>query len=498
MSDPQGSKATEIECEGGSAASCQTPTNDQGPDNHEAPVEKLPDRVEQPDNAYLVKMPSEIILSVTEHMDRQSLKSLALTSFGLHITVRAEFYRSSNYETFRLALEAGDFATIERCDEHNAAPADATWVVERILTYRGDHTSSCFDFRPIDSLMLAFERDKMTPSQCYAMLWWLVEKDSDMATACIPIFYWIAGNMGNEFQFAKTMKHIPHSFLRAFAVETDRAKLAGAAISICFLSERDFNFPREILVQGNAEGYGHKCRSRESLSEFAPLRFDDKSPMERMMRSACPPMVLEAFLKRLQRQGATLTSPLERCPESLRCTQPLISLTRLPPDQCMSPDVEDTLMTKYSNLVVGLYNDLLDPLIWRPAYNGEIGDIWERKLKLLDTYQGIDEIEKRHLLSILAVLRKIEDNSWIRRDEEACLRELLSALPDSRDESEILKVNEEGDPADRVHRFSFKRFHNPMDLWRNRDKSSHLSCHLYCLFPTRVEMLAYTTTSSVS
>ncbi|KAL2684662.1 hypothetical protein Neosp_005744 [[Neocosmospora] mangrovei] len=471
MSDPQGSKATEIEREDGSAASCQTPTNDKGPDNNEAPVKKLPDRVEQPNNAYLVKMPSEIILSITEHMDRQSLRSLALTSFGLHITVRAEFYRSSNYETFRLALAAGDFATIERCDEHNAAPADATWV-EELAGELDDDPPDIFYYRPIDYLMFAFEKDKMTLNKCYAMLWWLVEKGSDMSTACIPLSYRIAGNEGKEFQFAKTMKHMPHSFLRAFAVETDRAKLAAAAISICFLSERGFTFPREILV----EDYGHKYRSRESLSDFAPVRFRAGSPMARMMRSACPPMVLEAFLKQLQLQGATLTSPLERCPESLRCAQPFLSLTGR--HQSMEICREDTLITQYSNLVVGLYNDLLDPLIWRPTYNGDIGDIWERKLKLLDTYQGIDEIEKRHLLSILAVLRKIEDNSWIRRDEETCLRELLSALPDSRDESEILKVNEEGDPADRVHRFSFKHFDDPMGLWRFRYNSFNLSYHL--------------------
>ncbi|KAI8683549.1 hypothetical protein NCS57_00019400 [Fusarium keratoplasticum] len=457
MSDPQESKATGVGCEGGSA-SCQTPTNDQGPGNHEAPVEKLPVRAEQPEDAYIVRMPSEIILSIAEHMDRQSLRSLALTSSRLHHTVRDEFYRSSNYENFRLALEAGDIAMIERCHERNAAPVDAAWVRERARRY--EDPPGCFDYRPIDYLMLAFEENKMTPSQCYAILSWLVEEGSDLATACIPFRYWIDGNMGKEFQFARTMRHMPHSFLRAFAVETDRTKLAGAAISICCLSDRGFNFPREAL-----NGYYGCIRwSKASLWEFTPPPYRDNSSMIRMMRSACPPMVLEAFLKQLQRQGATLTSPLERCPESFRCSQPCIQIQESP-DIRMQVVSHDTLGTQFWILVRGLYSDLLEPLIWKPVYNGEIGDIFAERLKLLDKYQGIDEIEKRHILSILAVLRKIEDNSQIRRDAEACWREISSVLTDFHDHSEILKVNEYGAPADRVHRFSFRKCLSPEGLW---------------------------------
>lgn len=472
MSDPQESKTTEIECEGGSAASCQTPTNDQRLDNHETPVEKIPVRAEQSEDAYLVKIPSEIILSIAERIDRQSLRSLALTSARLNQTLRGEFYRRHKCETFRQALEAGDFGQIQRCIEHNAAPADAVWVKERPgePSYK---PPDYFDYRPIDYLMLAFEKDKMTPNQCYAMLEWLVEKGSDMATACIPFRYWIAGNMGQEFEFVRAMRHMPHSFLRAFTVESDRAKLAGAASSICFLADRGFTFPRHILVTD----YGCVRRSRESLSEFTPLLFDTYSPITRIMRSACPPMVLEAFLKQLQRQGATLTSPLEQCPESLRREQIAMSCPWMSPDIRTSACMEFTLLSDFSTLAIGLYNDLLDPLIWKPVYNGETGDIWEKKVDLLDMYQGIDEVEKHHLLSILAALRKIEGNSRIRCDAKACMWELSSALPDCEDEPEIEsysgdrwdddEYNPSNEPDDRVHRFIMGRY-SLESVWHSR------------------------------
>ncbi|KAI8692634.1 hypothetical protein NCS56_00020400 [Fusarium sp. Ph1] len=420
MSDPQGSKTTEIECEGDSAASCQTPTNDQGPDNHEAPVERLPVQIEQPSNAYLVKMPSEIILSITEHMDRQNLRSLALTSSRLHHTVRDEFYRSSNYETFHLALEAGDFAAIKRCIERKVASADAVW-------------------RPINYLMPAFEKDKMTADQCFYVLRWLVRNGGDLATACTNFK---PGSMDKQAQFARTLRHMPHLFLRAFGVEADKTKLEGAANIICYLLAQGFTLPREVqFVDYGSMRITKDLEYRDSIPGFVPLTFHSHSPMAWIMRE--PPM------------------------------RPRLGLV----GQVYEPKTVkyDTLTTEFWGLVMGLFNDLLDPLIWKPVYDGEVGDIWEAKLKLLDTHQGLDDFEKRHFLSILAALRKIEvkiraeGGLDIERDEEACWRELWSALPDFAGESEVLKFDDGGRcPADRVHRFGFRRIINPVSYWDNR------------------------------
>ncbi|RSL60382.1 hypothetical protein CEP51_013780 [Fusarium floridanum] len=187
MSDPQEPKATEIDCKDDSATSSQTPTNDQGPDNQEAPVEELPIRIEQPNDAYLVRMPSEVILSITDHMDRQSLRSLALTSARLYHTVSNAFYRSFNYETYRQALEAGDFAQIERCIEHNAAPSNVIWTKENakpqfpLLIVRRD-LLPYLDHKPINYLVFAFEEGKMTADQCFFVLRRLVKDGGDIAT----------------------------------------------------------------------------------------------------------------------------------------------------------------------------------------------------------------------------------------------------------------------------------------------------------------------------
>ncbi|RSL87166.1 hypothetical protein CEP52_015605 [Fusarium oligoseptatum] len=252
MSDPQEPKATEIDCKDDSATSSQTPTNDQGPDNQEAPVEELPIRIEQPNDAYLVRMPSEVILSITEHMDRQSLKSLALTSARLHHTVSDAFYQSFNYETYRQALEAGDFAQIERCIEHNAAPSNVIWTKENakpqfpFFRARRDLLPH-LDHKPINYLDFAFHEGKMTADQCLFVLQRLVENGGDIATT------WTDFNdelepeqVGARAEFAGSLKHIPHYFLLALLKETDRTKLKGVANIIDYLSTQGFNFPRFI------------------------------------------------------------------------------------------------------------------------------------------------------------------------------------------------------------------------------------------------------------
>ncbi|KAI8724515.1 hypothetical protein NCS52_00020800 [Fusarium sp. LHS14.1] len=462
MSDPQGSKTTEIEGEGGSAVSCQTPTNDQGPDNPKAPVEKLPDRVEQPEDAYLVKMPSEIILSITEHMDRQSLRSLALTSSELHYTVRAEFYRSFNYETYRLALKTGDFDQIQRCIAHNAAPVDIVWGKEHEEPATPAHENrrdllGYLDHKPINYLVFAFEEGKITADQCLFVLRRLVENRGDIATAWTDFEDLEPERIGKRAEFAGKMKHIPHYFLLAFRKEIDNAKLEGAASIICYLSAKGFNFPREVPAYLYNSGFESRSRSREDYLEFVPMgRTYDHAPITWMMRSACPPSVLEAFLKRLRRQGATLTSPLEKCPESLRYRQSYLKHGVIDYEQ-------DTMTTELWFLAMQLYDDLLDPLGWRPIYDGEVSDIWESKLDLLDRYQGIDDSERRHLVSILKSLRNIEDKvraqgvSVFRRNaRRACWTELTAMLPSESEGSYISMFSDTDSLTDRVHRFSLQ------------------------------------------
>ncbi|KAJ3470096.1 hypothetical protein MRS44_000195 [Fusarium solani] len=458
MSNPQGSKTTEIECEGGSAASCQTPTNDQGPDNHEAPVEKIPVRAEQPNDAYLVKMPSEIILSITEHMDRQSLRSLALTSSRLHHTVCDEFYRSFNYETFRLALKTGDFAQIQRCIAHNAAPADVTWGKEHEEPARPAHRNRrdllhYFDHKPINYLDFAFQEGKMTADQCLFLLRWLLKNGGDIATTWADFDDMYPTSIGELARFNGKMNHIPHYFLIALLKETDRTKLEGAASIICYLSDQGFNFPREIPVFEFKLPRG--SRSREDYLEFVPLEpSNNDSPMMGMMGSARPPSVLEAFLKQLRRQGATLTSPLEKCPESFRYFQ-------------------------NHRCVLQLYDDLLDPLKWRPIYDGEVGDIWEAKLNLLDRYQGMDDYERPYLVSILASVRKVEDKiraqgvSVVRRNARACWLELMETLPSRKEKSEIpMDSFHDVCTTDRVHRFTLEYRINAGKWWDKFGSSS--------------------------
>lgn len=432
--------------------------SNQEPVHHDAPVE-VPPVSEQPNDAHLAKMPSEIILSIAEHMDRQSLKRLALTSSKLHHTVRSEFYRSFNYETFRLALKGGDFDMIQRCIMHNAAPVDVTWGSEHASRRRSDPLR-LLEHKPINYLIPAFAEGKMTADQCLHVLRWLVENGGDMAAACANFRDMDWDVAKEQVEFGRSLKLMPHSVLCLLVAETDRAKLDGVASIICYLLAQGFNLPRCMPVLTGAP----IPMGRDTHPEFVPLQFREHGCMARLMRSACPPSVLEAFLKQLRRRGATLTSPLEKGPRSLRRVYQYSAGRLLNYER-------DTLATQIWSFVVELYNDLLDPASWKPAYDGEVGDVWEAKLDLLDAYEGVDDSERLLLRSILAALRSIEARARaegvpvMKRDARACWRELTAALPSSATSEQQQQQTVDPAPADRVHRFSLLARPDPDEFW---------------------------------
>ncbi|KAJ4321135.1 hypothetical protein N0V84_005487 [Fusarium piperis] len=433
----------------------------------------------------LAKMPSEIILSIAEHMDRQSLRNLALTSSRLHQTVRSKFYRGFNHETFRLALEEGDFAMIQRCMAHDAAPVDVTWGREHPKSADDENVHSLdrmphdrpqyfdpvpsdlhryVDHKPINYLIPAFGEGKMTADECLHVLRWLVENGGDIAAACADFRdkNWDVAKL--QIEFGRNLKLMPYSILRLLVAETDRAKLDGIASMICYLLAQGFNFSRCMPVFNDVPD----PRRRDGYPKFVPLIFSDPGCMARMMNSACPPSVLEAFLKQLRHQGVMLTSPLEKGPKSLRNVYWL-------EDGKLIPFERDTLVTQTWSLVVELYNDLLDPARWKPAYDGEVGDIWEAKLDLLDTYKGVDDSERATLRSILAGLRKIEAKARaegglvIKRDQRACWRELAATLSSyTHDPDTASAADVDSPPAERVHSFSLSPRPDPEKIWERR------------------------------
>ncbi|EEU44095.1 uncharacterized protein NECHADRAFT_74147 [Fusarium vanettenii 77-13-4] len=395
------------------------------------------------DNANLARLPDEIVLAIIKHLHRPSLKSLALTCKNLRRIVRPDFYRSRKHALFRQSLMSGDLDLLKRCAMYSAAPVDGVWKAE---------------FRVYDSPMTeCLDKDEITADQCFEVLQWLIDNDYDITAGSIDNRAWGGIETDAQIEFAKEMKHMPCSFLQVFKMSTDRDKLDGVARIVCHLSSQGFNFPR--LVQG----VGSTLRSKEEYEVFTPLSYDSPHLITMLMRSSCPPSLLEAFLKQLQRQGVKLSCPRNSCPAEFKYCEPVDD-----GDERFNP--APAILTQVWELVAELYNDLFDPQRWRPLSAGEIGDIWVEKVRLLDEYEGISNVERRLLVAILSALRKIKARAEasggleIERDAKACWYELCMSFQHFFDDDELLD-SQFRHPQDRMHMFVLWVSWDPQRLW---------------------------------
>lgn len=413
-------------------------------------------------NANLAKIPDEIALVIIKDLRRASLKSLALTCRNLRRIVRPNFYRSRGHKTFRLALMSGDLEMVKRCALYDAAPIDGVWKpgFQKDGQAKECGCSTLFSHlvhHPIHFLTLGLDKDGMTADQCFGVLQWLVEHGSDITAASIDDVGWDEVETDAQLDFVRRMKHIPCSFLHTFKMSTDRDKLDGVARIVCHLSSQGFNFPR--LVQG----VGSTLRSKEEYIEFTPLSFDSTFLVTMLMRSACPPSLLEAFLKQLKRQGVKLTCPRDSCP-------PQFKYVELIDDHDGNFDRAPAILTHVWELVAELYNDFFDPQRWKPFYIGEVGDIWVEKLRLLDEYEGISDVERLLLVAILSALRKIEARAQtsggldIERDAKACWYELSMTFESFFDDDQLLD-SQYRHREDRMHMFALWVSWDPRKLW---------------------------------
>ncbi|RSL60383.1 hypothetical protein CEP51_013781 [Fusarium floridanum] len=449
MSTSPGLNVGEVKHDGEATASPQ-------PGDIEAPVTSLEKLSvsKASDNANLARLPDEIVLDIIKHLrrSRSSLKSLALTCANLRRIVLPDFYPRRKHKIFRQALRSGDLDMVKRCASYGAAPVDGVWEVgfRENGGFKDCECSTLFSHlfhRPIHLLSMGLDKDEMTADQCFQVLKWLVEHDFDITTASV--------DADTHINFGQEMKHMPCSLLHTFKMSADRDKLDGVAKMICYLSSKGFNFPRWV------RGVGSTLRSREEYDEFTPLNYDSPFLVTMLMRSACPPSLLEAFLKQLQRQGVKLTCPRDSCPSQFRYGE-FVDESDFDP--------APIILTQVWELVAELYNDLFDPQRWKPLYIGEVGDIWVEKVRLLHEYEGIDDVEARLLIAILSALRKIEARAQasegldFERDAKTCWHELCMAFEPFFDDDQLLN-SQFRHREDRMHRFCLWLSWDPRKLW---------------------------------
>ncbi|KAI8683550.1 F-box domain-containing protein [Fusarium keratoplasticum] len=416
MSTSQGLNVGEAKPEGEVTASPQ-------PGDAEAPVasfEEFSVSNGSP-NANLARLPDEIVLFIIKHLRRASLKSLALTCANLRRIVLPDFYRSGKYKTFRLALRSGDLEMVKQCAEYGAAPVNGVWKVgfredDRVKECECSTLFSHLVHRPIHFLTLGLDNDETTADQCLEVLQWLVDNDSDITAGSIDDRGWNTIEAKAQIEFVRRMKHMPCSFFHIFKMSTDREKLDGVAKIVCHLSSEGFNFPRLV------RGVGSTLRSKEEYTEFTPLSYDSPFLVTMLMRSACPPSLLEAVLKQLKRQGVKLTCPRDSCPPQFKYGEPV-------DDHDGDFDPAPTILTQMWELVGELYNDLFDPQRWKPLYIGE-------------TSGGLD----------------------IGSDAKACWYELSMTFESFFDDDQLLD-SQYRHPEDRMHRFALWVSWDPQKLW---------------------------------
>ncbi|KAF5004745.1 hypothetical protein FDECE_8772 [Fusarium decemcellulare] len=359
-------------------------------------------------NTGFLSLPSEIILWVQEeYLPWEDTRSLILTYSRFFHLCKPYFYRGGGFVTFRRAVSLADVEFMQRCANYNAAPV-VTWRTEYgeyslrvdagLPVPAASPECGCGDMcaqhphikhRPVDLLMISLERDQISAAQCLEALQWLANKGFDLYHA----FHHHRQEGPKPSQYVITrIKRVPTGFFNMLQLTSNRTKLAGLARIIRFLSREGLTIYK-VLEAGK-----RPVPREENYTLYVPMSSTTKQVMELMMRSSCPPYILEHFAMQMFRGGLPLNSDMSSA-------APPIELYGFQWKRGVYNSVMATRMRAWLNT---FYDDLFDPQAWKPAYVGEMGDILEAKIQVLDTYAAITFNEKMILKAILASIRGIE------------------------------------------------------------------------------------------
>ncbi|KAF4459093.1 hypothetical protein FALBO_14153 [Fusarium albosuccineum] len=296
-------------------------------------------------NTGFLSLPSEIILWIQEeYLPWEDTRSLILTCSRFFQLCKPYFYRGGGFVAFRRAVSLADLEFMQRCASYNAAPV-VTWRTEYgeyslrvdagLPVPAASPECGCGDMcaqhphikhRPVDLLMISLERDQISAAQCLEALQWLANKGFDLY-------------------------HAFHHH-RQEGPKPSQTKLAGLARIIRFLS-------REGLTIYKVLETGKRLVPREeNYTLYVPMSSTTKQVMELMMRSSCPPYILERFAMQMFRGGLPLNS-------DMGIAAPPIELYGFQWKRGVYNWVMATRMRTWLNT---FYDDLFDPQAWKPAY----------------------------------------------------------------------------------------------------------------------------------
>ncbi|KAJ3521689.1 hypothetical protein NM208_g13176 [Fusarium decemcellulare] len=78
---------------------------------------QVPGATRPPQSSRLLQIPTEILIHIAEDksLEKEDLRSLALTSSRLSNVATVPFYRADNFFTFSQAIRDADIGMLERC-----------------------------------------------------------------------------------------------------------------------------------------------------------------------------------------------------------------------------------------------------------------------------------------------------------------------------------------------------------------------------------------------
>ncbi|KAF4972870.1 hypothetical protein FZEAL_9502 [Fusarium zealandicum] len=335
----------------------------------------------------LLSLPNEVLSQIVQDpcLSREDLRCMAVVSGRLLDIVRGDFYRRDNFRTFRQAIETADLAMMKRCAEYDATPNTVSWTVKPgILVWdskrcpldgglmRRHHLPDC-NYTPCEYIFFNLRRNRMSPAKCFEMLRVIHGTGANLCEhSC-----WRCRGSGIE-----SRHRMPRVLLDLLKVKKSR----GYRDDLCEIVRWLHSLGVELPVK---EAFDH-----------TPLPLRLYVNLEDMLRTYYPPLVLEILLKELDSEGVHLGSSHHDVGFENGA------------DLCQ----EETLETRLKQVLINLTNDFTNPWGCEIGYvgemgyifEGEIGDIFETKIGLLVKYQGVTDLEKQMLETILEAVRKLE------------------------------------------------------------------------------------------
>ncbi|RKL27862.1 hypothetical protein BFJ72_g12770 [Fusarium proliferatum] len=346
----------------------------------------------------LFDLPNELLLSIIEVEDLQWMDHINIhhvSSRLFQLTFKHVY--DGKRDIFEYACFTTNLDLIIECVKDRNVPTSQVWRDP-------DHG---FYVTPLDLVTHAFEHGRCSADQYIKIAEWLFDngyqtqqvecRDGEMITSHV----------------------VSPVLLTMLSTATDADDHRSICQVIEFLTNKGLEFPPPSSKLLRTE-----YKKTLEHPEYRVFAYDSGSDIEMMLQSACPPALLEFYLRNmLSNLGLTLKSRLA------------------PGDR---DDLLNIEWTALNDLVRILFDDLFAPWIYKGDSPSYFADTFEAKIKLLIKHGGIHGHEQSALENILETLRSIEarqrDNGSLdfERDGTWCWRELCLSIchyPRVRDHS---------------------------------------------------------------